>query len=138
MAGLQVLEETFAGQGFKVLGFYSNNFGNQGGSDDQIDTCTGEYMVTFPQFEIANVIDPDGAGPEAPQPVWEWLLSQPNPDPGLPLSPDWNFNKYLISRDGQLVGHWASPTYPGDDPNDPNDSFDTSPVVVAIQAELAK
>jgi glutathione peroxidase len=138
MAGLQVLEETFSAQGFKVLGFYSNNFGNQGGTDDQIDACTDNYMVTFEQFDIANVIDPDGAGPEMAQPVWQWLLSQPNPDPALSLAPEWNFHKYLISKDGQLVGHWPSATYPGDDPNDPGDSFDTNPIVMAIQQELAQ
>ena len=49
-----------------------------------------------------------------------------------------NFHKYLISRDGQLVAHCDSPVYPGDDPNNSSDSFDTSPIVVAIKAELAK
>jgi glutathione peroxidase len=137
MAGLQVLEETFAAQGFKVLGFYSNNFGNQGGTDDQIDACTDEYMVTFNQFATENVIDPDGAGAETPQPVWQWLLSQPNPE-AYGLAPTWNFHKYLITRDGQLVRHFLQEVYPGDDPNNPNDSFDTNPIVVAIEAELAK
>jgi glutathione peroxidase len=137
MAGLQVLEESFAGRGFHLLGFYSNNFGMQGGTQDQIDACTDNYMVTFEQFVMANVIDPDGAGAEVPQPVWQWLLAQPNPE-AFPLQPDWNFHKYVISKDGQLVRHFDTEVYPGDDPNDPNDSFDTSPIVMAIEAELAK
>src|SRR5689334_19862813 len=138
MAGLQVLEETFAGQGFHMLGFYSNDFGNQGGDGDDIDGCTMKYGVTFEQFVINHVVDTDGAGPVVPQPVFDWLLNQPNPGPAPGPEPTWNFHKYLVSRDGQLVGHWVDPVYPGDDPNDPNDSFETNPIVVAIEAELAK
>lgn len=133
MAALQVLEETFSAQGFHVLGFYSDDFGNQGGSDDDIDACTGEYEVTFPQYLRDHVIDPDGAGPEVMQPVWQWLSLQPNY-----VAPDWNFHKYLIDRDGNLIEHFPRSTWPGDNPNDPNDSFETSPVVIAIQALLAE
>jgi glutathione peroxidase len=132
------LEETFSGQGFEVLGFLSNDFGNQAGSSGQIDSCNGMYAVTFKQFAIGHVLDPDGAGPELPQPVWNWLTTQADPGPVAGLNPTWNFHKYLISRDGKLVKHWASPTYPGDDPNNPNDSFDTSEIVQAIKAEIAK
>lgn len=121
-----------------MLGFLSNDFGNQGGSDGQVDTCIDKYMLTFKQFAIAHVRDIDGAGPEEPQPVWKWILSQPDPGPVAGLDPTWNFHKYLISRDGKLVKHWASGTYPGDDPNNPNDSFDTNEIVMAIKAEIAK
>jgi glutathione peroxidase len=138
MAGLQVLEETFEGEGLQVLGFLSNDFGNQGGSDEQIDGCTEQYGVTFDQFAIDHVKDPDGAGPEQAQPVFDWLLAQPNPGPAASTEPTWNFHKWLVSRDGQLIAHWESATYPGDNPSDPNDSFDTSPIVVAIRAELEK
>jgi len=122
-----------------VLGFLSNDFGMQAGSDGQIDSCNGKYMVTFKQFAIDHVHDVDGAGPAEPQPVWKWILAQPDPGPVAGgLDPTWNFHKYLISKDGKLVKHWASPTYPGDDPNNPSDSFDTSEIVQAIKAELAK
>lgn len=130
MAGLQVLEETFAAQGFHVLAFYSNDFGMQGGD---IGACTDTYSVTFPQFSIDHVVDTDGAGPIVPQPVFQWLSEQP----GF-VAPDWNFHKYLISRSGQLIAYFPRETWPGDDPNDPNDSFDTNAIVVAIEAELAK
>lgn len=132
------MEDKFSGQNFEVLGFLSNDFGNQGGSEGQVDTCVDKYMLTFKQFAIAHVYDVDGAGPEEPQPVWKWLLSQPDPGPVAGLVPTWNFHKYLISRDGKLVKHWASGTYPGDDPNNPNDSFDTNEIVMAIKAEIAK
>lgn len=118
-------------QGLHVLGFYSNDF-LQAGNDGQIDACTMQYGVTFEQF----VTDPV-TGPNA-QPVFQWLNAQPNPGPASTSAPTWNFHKYLISRKGELVAHWPEPEYPGDDPNDPNDSFETSPIVVAIEAELAK
>jgi glutathione peroxidase len=138
MAGLQVLEATFGSKKFHVLGFLSNDFGNQGGTTGQVDACTGKYGVTFPQFAIDHVIDTDGAGPLAPQPVFAWLYGQGNPGPATTLEPTWNFHKWLVSRDGKVVAHWDSPTYPGDDPADPNDSFATNPIVTAIEAELAK
>jgi glutathione peroxidase len=132
LAGLQVLEETFGSQGFHVLGFFENNFGAQGGTPGQVDMCTSTYHVTFPEFEMNDVV---GA---SAQPVWQWLLAQPNPGPAPSIQPSWNFNKYLISKDGQLMGHWAEQVYPGDDPNVTTDSFDTSPIVIAIKSELAK
>jgi len=132
------LEDKFSGQGFEVLGFLSNDFGNQGGSGGQIDTCNGMYGVTFKQFAIDHVVDTDGTGPLAPQDVWQWILAQQNPGPSAQIEPTWNFHKYLISKDGNIVGHWDSWIYPGDDPNNPNDSFDTSEIVMAIKAELAK
>jgi len=72
------------------------------------------------------------------QPVFKWLFAQPPAGPSASVEPTWNFHKYLVSRDGKLVAHWDTPVYPGDDPANPNDSFDTSPIVIAIKAELAK
>lgn len=118
-----------------MLGFLSNDFGTQGGTDPQVDMCIESYGLTFKQFAIAHVHDIDGTGPEEPQPVWKWLLSQP---PVTGLEPTWNFHKYLISREGKLVKHWTSTTYPGDDPNNPNDDFDTNEIVMAIREELMK
>ena len=132
------MEDTFKAEGFHLLGFLSNDFGNQGGTGGQIDMCNAQYGIMFEQFAVNHVKDPDGAGPQTAQPVWEWLLSQPNPGPWGAPEPAWNFHKYLVSRDGTLVAHWDSGVYPGDDPGNPNDSFDTSAIVVAIKAELAK
>lgn len=129
MAGLQVLEEQFSAQGFHVLGFFSNDFGMQGGSDTQIDTCNGKYMVTFPELVIEKVINP-GA-----RPVFNWILSQPDPgpEPGG-LAPTWNFHKYLIGKTGTLVAHFGRFEYWGEDPA--STMFTNSPVVQAIQTEL--
>ncbi|MEJ7729348.1 MAG: hypothetical protein WKG00_09035 [Polyangiaceae bacterium] len=121
--------------GLEVLGFVSDDF-DQAGNEGQIDACTEKYGLTFDQFAIDHVIDPDGAGPEVPQPVFEWLLSQPNPGPVATSEPTWNFHKYLVSRDGQLINHFAQLEYWGEDPT--SAQFQNSPVVIAIEAELAK
>lgn len=138
MAGLQSLEDALGGEGFRVLGFLSDDFGNQAGTDEQIGVCESQYATTFDTFAVGHVTDPDGAGPTEPQDVWRWLLSQPNPGPASAIAPTWNFHKYLVRRDGTLVGHWDSGEYPGDDPQDPNDSFETDAIVVAIREELAR
>jgi glutathione peroxidase len=132
MAGLQGLEEKFSGDGLQVLGFLSNDFGNQAGDPGEVEACTDKYNVTFDQFAIDHVKDANA------QPVFSWLFAQGNPGPASNAEPEWNFNKYLISRDGKLVAHWNTPEYPGDDPSNPNDTFDTNPIVMAIKAELAK
>lgn len=129
---LELLESTFEAQGLHVLGFLSNDFGNQGGTDDQVEACKDQYKVTFDQFATDKVTSP------ATSPVFAWLEAQMAPGPVKPNDPTWNFHKYLISREGKLVAHWASEDYPGDDPASSSDSFDTSPIVIAIKAELAK
>ncbi len=118
-----------------MLGFLSDDFGNQGGNAGQISSCSNKYGITFTQFAIDDVV-PQGSNP--PQPVFAWLEAQPNPGPDTSALPSWNFSKYLISRTGALVAHWDSPVYPGMDPSDPSSTFDNSPIVIAIRAELAK
>jgi glutathione peroxidase len=129
------LEETFSAQGFHVLGFLSDDFGMQGGSTGQIGACNAQYGITFTQFAMDHVV-PQGSTP--PQPVFAWLEAQPSPGPDPSALPSWNFSKYLVSRQGALVAHWDSPVYPGQDPSDPTSTFDGSPIVIAIKAELAK
>jgi glutathione peroxidase len=135
MAGLQVLENKFSGQGFHVLGFLSDDFGDQGGTSGDggtIDACTDMYHVTFPQFQLDHVVLPPV------QPVFAWLYTQPNPGPAQPMQPIWNFGKWLVSRHGVVTGHWATTDYPGADPSVPGSMFDASDIVIAIEAELAK
>ena len=124
MAGLQVLEDQYKAQGLHVLSFFSNDFGNQGGSNGQIDDCTDQYNVTFDQFATDKV---KGA---SAQPVFSWLFGQGATDPA------WNFNKYLVGRDGSFIQQWPSSAYWGEDPNSTN--FKDNEVVKAIEAELAK
>jgi len=135
MGGLQVLEDAFSAQGFHMLGFYSNNFGNppQGGTEEQVEACTNEYNVTFAQFKMDDVL-PQGASPA--RPVWDWILQQTNPGPATSIEPSWNFHKYLISKEGEIVKHWGQSTAPPTSASDPN--FDTNEIVVAIEAELAQ
>ena len=110
------------------MGFYSNDFANQGGDPKDLDACSGKYKVTYPEFEIGPV-----KGANA-RPVFQWLQQQSNHAPHNKSEPNWNFNKYLISRSGELVGHWPSGTYPGGNPDDPQDGL----IAKAIVAELAK
>ena len=129
MGALEALRAQYEEQGLAVLGFYSNDFGNQGGDPGDIDACTDEYDVNFLQFGIDHVTPEKGQ----PRPVFAWLFAQPSPGPSGSVYPTWNFHKYLIGRDGTLVAHWDSPAVPdADDPDDPND------IPSRIQAELAK
>jgi glutathione peroxidase-family protein len=107
----------------------------QAGTNGEIMGCNAMYGITYAQFSIAHVV-PEGSAPA--QPVFAWLESQPNPGPDGSSSPSWNFSKYLISRTGELVAHWPSPEYPGADPSVPGSTFDASPIVIAIEAQLAK
>jgi len=129
MAGLQVLEAQYGARGFHVLGFYSNDFGKQGGSDEQIRGVTDKYGVTYPQFAIAPVSG------EAPRPVFEWLLGHDNPGPKKdPHEPTWNFHKWLVSRRGELVAAFDMKAYPGEDPSAA--AWKDSAIVQAIEREL--
>ncbi len=128
MGPLQVLEDKYKEQGFHVLGFFSNDFNNQGGTDEQIEACTEAHAVSFQLFSIDKVVD-------SPQrPVFDWLLAQTNPGPANSLEPKWNFHKYLISRTGELIGTWPRQEWPGDDPTDP----DQGKIASAIEAALAE
>src|SRR5215831_13660524 len=102
----------------------------QGGTNGDVDACNAKYGVTFPEFAIDHV-----TGPNA-EPVFKWLEMQPNQAPYGSPDPSWNFNKYLISRDGQLMGHWDSTVYWGTDPM--SATYTMNPVVMAIETEIAK
>ncbi len=92
-------------RGLTVLGFPSNDFGQQEpGSDAQIGAfCKKNYGVEFPMFSKVKV-----NGPEA-HPLYAWLTSQPEPVGG-PVQ--WNFQKYLVDRDGRVVQRYASSVKP--------------------------
>jgi len=100
--GLQALHNELAGKGFEVLGFPSNEFGEQEpGSAEEIQTfCERNYGVTFPMF--SKLVTGKGAGQS---PIYEFLTrSQP--------APNWNFCKYLIGKDGQVVWFFPSKVTP--------------------------
>lgn len=129
MQGLQLLEDTFAEQGFHVLGFLSDDF-DQAGSHEDVEACNASNGVSFQEYDL-------GAVTANPQPVFAWIQSQANPGPAPdPLQPVWNFNKYIVSKQGALVGHYISDEYWGTDVADP--AFEASAAVQKIREELAK
>lgn len=102
--GLEALQRKYAGQGFSVLGFPSNDFmGQEPGSEEQIkEFCTLTYGVQFPMFEKVHVKG------EQTTPLYRSLAQATG------VSPGWNFHKYLISRDGRVVANFSSKVKPDD------------------------
>jgi len=102
-AGLQELYEKYKDRGLVVLGFPANNFGGQEpGTNEEVQLfCSLKFHVTFPMFGKISVKGGDM------NPLYVWLTSNPN---GASVS--WNFNKFLIGRDGKLIAHFGSRTAP--------------------------
>ena len=107
--GLQKIFDTYSDQGFKILGFPANNFGGQEpGSDEEIATfCEVNYGVTFPMFSKVSVKGEDQ------HPLFDYLTSIENPDFTGEVS--WNFEKFLIDRNGNLVRRFKSNVEPEDE-----------------------
>lgn len=106
-SGLQLLHEELASQGLVVMGFPCNQFGQQepGAEKDIQSFCTLNYGVSFPMFAKIEV-----NGPQA-DPFYQWLK---NSRPGL-LGTEaikWNFTKFLVSRDGEVLKRFAPNTAP--------------------------
>ncbi|MGJ7582070.1 glutathione peroxidase [Variovorax sp. RHLX14] len=100
--GLEDLHKSYADRGLVVLGFPSNQFGAQDpGSNDEIGAfCTRNYGVSFPMMEKIDVNGADAA------PLFRWLVKE---KPGL-LGIEaikWNFTKFLVGRDGQVIQRYA-------------------------------
>jgi len=105
--GLEKLYGKYSDQGLVVLGFPCNQFGGQEpGTDQEIGAfCTTHYGVKFP---IMKKVDVNG---DSADPLWEHVKKQ---KPGLVGMKriKWNFEKFLVSRDGKVVERWASVTKP--------------------------
>jgi glutathione peroxidase len=101
-AGLEALWKDYAGQGLTVLGFPSNEFGGQDpGSNGEIASfCELNYGVSFPMMEKVKV-----NGAEA-HPLWQWLKGEKPGILGIEAV-KWNFTKFLIGRDGQVLKRYA-------------------------------
>ena len=99
--GLEELHEQYAPRGFAVLGFPCNQFGQQEpGSPEEIETfCSTSYGVTFPLFEK---IDVNG---ESRHPLYEQLTQQTDAD-GKAGDIQWNFEKFLVSPEGEVVARF--------------------------------
>lgn len=137
--GLEKLYEKYHVEGFAVLGFPANDFGAQEpGTEEEIQSfCTTNFGVAFPMFSKITVVGEDK------HPLYRELTSafpiaktfneesmgdrlrkygrEPNPAPEVV----WNFEKFLIGRDGEVVGRFTSDTTP-----------DQPELVAAIEKEL--
>ncbi|HTO00508.1 MAG TPA: glutathione peroxidase [Microthrixaceae bacterium] len=118
---LEELQEKYASQGFSVLGVPCNQFaGQEPGTAEEIQTfCSTTYGVTFPMTEKVDVNGPDR------HPLYTDLVPTPD-NAGHEGDIQWNFEKFLIGTDGNVVARFA-PTVTPDDPS----------VVTAIEAQLA-
>ena len=107
-AGLEALYQDLRDEGFVVLGFPCNQFGAQDpGSDDEIGQfCQVNYGVTFPMFAKVDVNGDDA------HPLFEWLTSEKRGLLGGKVK--WNFTKFLVGRDGQVLERYAPTTEPAD------------------------
>jgi glutathione peroxidase len=105
-AGLETLYEKYADDGFVVLGFPCNQFGNQEPGDSEAieGSCLINYGVSFPMFEKVCV------NGENAHPLFSWLTKQL---PGIfGRRVKWNFTKFLISRDGVPLRRFSPMTTP--------------------------
>jgi len=118
-AGLQKLYDSHKDKGLVILGFPANDFGAQEpGSDAQIaEFCSSKYGVTFPMFAKITVKGPDKA------PLYKSLTESADPKGEV----GWNFEKFLIGKDGAVIGRFKSGVAPDD-----------AKLVQAIEAALAK
>jgi glutathione peroxidase len=107
--GLQKLYENYRERGLVVLGFPSNDFmGQEPGNNDEIASfCRLNYGVDFPMFAKVSV-----KGSEQ-HPLFAFLTSK-DTNPEFPGRITWNFNKFLISREGNVVARFGSRTKPED------------------------
>jgi glutathione peroxidase len=96
--GLERLQKTYGDKGFSVVGFPCNQFGEQEpGSSEEIATfCSATYGVTFPMFEKVEV------NGDHRHPVYEELVTFPDGE-GEAGDIQWNFEKFLVSPEGEIV-----------------------------------
>lgn len=137
--GLEALYERYRDQGFEVLGFPANDFlGQEPGTNEEIlGFCRSTFGVEFPMFAKIQVsgegkhplyaaltgeIGRASGDPDAQRAQLRSFEIEANEDPEIL----WNFEKFLVSRDGRVVGRFA----PSVTPDDPE-------LVAAIEAELA-
>ncbi|MGW3095614.1 glutathione peroxidase [Streptomyces sp. NPDC001102] len=120
-AGLERLQERFADQGFTVLGVPCNQFlGQEPGSSEEIaEFCSAPYGVTFPMTEKIEV------NGEGRHPLYDRLVSFADAG-GHDGDIRWNFEKFLIGRDGKVVARFSPQTEP-----------EAAEVVAAIESTLA-
>ena len=106
LTGLQELHDRFSAHGFTVLGFPSDQFHQEPGTDEEIqEVCTSTFEVTFPLF---SKIDVNGS---SAHPLWQWMCAQKAGVIGGRIA--WNFTKFLIDGEGKVLRRYAPPVPPG-------------------------
>lgn len=105
-SGLQNLYDKYKNEGFEILDFPCNQFGNQApGTNDEIAAfCTGRFGITFPQFGKTDV------NGENESPLFTWLKAQKGGLGGAKIK--WNFTKFLIGKDGKVAARYSPTTTP--------------------------
>jgi glutathione peroxidase len=118
---LQAIYSKYKDQGFTILAFPANNFGQQEpGGDEQIkEFCSMNYSVTFPLFSKVSVKGDDIC------PLYQYLTSDET-NPGFSGEIPWNFTKFLVDKSGKVVARFEPKTRPDD-----------QAVIAAIEKELA-
>jgi glutathione peroxidase len=119
---LEAVYSKYKDKGLEVLGFPANEFGKQEpGTNEEIKTfCTSKYNVDFPMF-AKIVVKGDGINP-----LYEFLTSEET-NPGMSGDIQWNFEKFLVGRDGKVIKRFSPRVKP-----------DAPEVIEAIEAELSK
>ena len=117
---LQKLYEKYHEKGFEILAFPCNDFGQQEpGTNDEIkEFCSTTFGVTFPMFDKIKVLGDDK------EPLYNYLINAPGIEHG---DIKWNFEKFLISKDGKVTARFRSKVEPMSDE-----------VVTAVEKELAE
>jgi glutathione peroxidase len=107
--GLEALYKKYADRGFVILGFPANDFGKQEpGTNDEIQKfCKSKYDVTFPMMAKISTLGAEKA------PIYKFLTEQPTAG-DFAGDIAWNFNKFLIDRNGNVIARYGSPVKPGD------------------------
>jgi glutathione peroxidase len=119
-AGLEEIYKKFQPDGFEILAFPCNDFGGQEpGTNEQIQSfCTSNYGVTFPLFDKVKILGPDKS------PLYAVLTDNSVTEKG---DVKWNFEKFLISKDGKIVARFGNKVQPTSDE-----------VISAIESQLKK
>ena len=104
---LETIYETYKDKGFEILAFPANNFGQQepGTNAEIADFCKKNFGVDFDMFSKISVLG------NAKAPLYKYLTS-PQTNPKFAGEVDWNFEKFLIGRNGQVLARFKSPVEP--------------------------